>query len=83
MSLLLTLCCVSCWESPLPFSTDSLGYVRVFESVVAVAFQSVFHSEMHQNNVFLFFLKSNFDISTLKRSENTIIIIVVVVVVII
>jgi hypothetical protein len=30
----------------------------VFESVVAVAFQSVFHAEMHQNNVF--FLKKIF-----------------------
>jgi len=27
----------------------------VFENVVAVAFQSVFHAEMHQNDVFLFF----------------------------
>jgi hypothetical protein len=25
------------------------------ESVVAVAFQSIFHLEMYQNNVFLFF----------------------------
>jgi hypothetical protein len=25
--------------------------------MVAVAFQSVFHAEMHQNDVFLFFLK--------------------------
>jgi hypothetical protein len=31
----------------------------MFESVVAVAFQSVFHAEMHQNNVFLkIFLRS-------------------------
>jgi hypothetical protein len=27
----------------------------MFESVVAVAFQSAFHVELHQNNVFLFF----------------------------
>jgi len=27
------------------------------ESVVAVIFQSAFHSEMYQNNIFLFFLK--------------------------
>jgi hypothetical protein len=30
-----------------------------FESVVAVVFQSVFHSEMYQNNIFLF-LKNYF-----------------------
>jgi len=38
--------------------------------VVAVAVQSVFCLEMHQNNVFSF-LKINFDISTSKQSENT------------
>jgi hypothetical protein len=27
----------------------------VFESMVAVAFQSVFHAEMHQNKVFFIF----------------------------
>jgi hypothetical protein len=27
----------------------------VFESVVTVAFQSVFNSEMHQNNIFFIF----------------------------
>ena len=27
----------------------------IFESVVVVAFQSVFHVEVHQNDVFLFF----------------------------
>jgi hypothetical protein len=39
--------------------------------VVAVVFQSVFYLEMHQNNVFLFFKKSIFDISALKLSKNT------------
>ena len=29
-------------------------YYRVFESMVAVVFQSVFYSKMHQNNTFLF-----------------------------
>jgi len=29
--------------------------LEVFENIVAVIFQSVFHSEMHQNNIFLFF----------------------------
>jgi hypothetical protein len=42
----------------------------LFGIVVAVAVQSVFRLEMHQNNVFSF-LKINFDISTSKRSENT------------
>jgi len=27
----------------------------VFENVVAVTFQSVFHQEMHQNNIFFIF----------------------------
>jgi hypothetical protein len=31
----------------------------MFESVVVVAFQSVFHAELHQNDVFLF-LKNYF-----------------------
>jgi hypothetical protein len=39
--------------------------------VVAVAAQSVFRLEMHQDDVFLFFKKIIFDISTLKRSKNT------------
>jgi len=30
-----------------------------FESIVVIIFQSVFHSEMYQNNIFLFF-KNNF-----------------------
>ena len=43
----------------------------VFENVLAVVFQSVFRSEMYQNNVFFHFLKLIFDISTSKRSKNT------------
>jgi len=39
-------------------------------SVVAIVFQHAFYLEMHQNNIF-YFLKINFDISTLKWSENT------------
>jgi hypothetical protein len=34
--------------------------------VVAVAFQNVFHTEMHQTDVFLFFKKIIFEISKLK-----------------
>jgi hypothetical protein len=34
-----------------------------------VAFQSVFYSEIHQNNIF-YFKKIIFDISTSKGSEN-------------
>ena len=33
--------------------TQVPGYY-VFESMVAVVFQSIFYSEMHQNNIFLF-----------------------------
>ena len=36
----------------------------VFESVVVIVFQSVFRSEMYENNVFFYFLKFNFDINT-------------------
>jgi len=37
----------------------------VFGNVVVVVFQSVFHSEMYQNNIFLFFIFF-FDISASK-----------------
>jgi len=30
----------------------------LFQSVVAVAFQNVFHAEMHQNDIFLFFIST-------------------------
>jgi len=38
----------------------------LFESVVSIAFQSVFRLEIHQNNIFFKFLKIIFDINTLK-----------------
>jgi len=41
----------------------------LFENVVTVAFQSVFHAEMHQNDVF-YFLKIIFEISASKRSKT-------------
>jgi hypothetical protein len=41
----------------------------VFEIVVAVAIQIVFHLEIHQNK-FFYFLKIIFDISISKRSEK-------------
>jgi hypothetical protein len=34
--------------------------IDVFGYVVMVVFQSVFHSEMYQNNIFFYFLKSFF-----------------------
>jgi len=37
----------------------------VFGSVVMIVFQSIFYSEMYQNNIF-YFLKIIFDISALK-----------------
>jgi hypothetical protein len=42
----------------------------VFESVVSIAFQSVFHLQMHQNN-FFYFLKIIFNIIASKQSKNT------------
>jgi len=41
----------------------------VFESVIAVAFQSVFRSKMHQNNIF-YFKKIIFNIITSKQSKK-------------
>jgi len=40
--------------------------------VVAVAVQGAFLIEMHQNEIFFYFLKIIFDISTSKRYENII-----------
>jgi len=42
----------------------------MFVIVVAVAVQSVFRLEMHQNDIFFYFLKIIFEINTSKRSEN-------------
>jgi len=42
----------------------------VFGSVVMIVFQSIFYSEMYQNNIF-YFLKIIFDINALKWSKNT------------
>jgi hypothetical protein len=47
------------------FNGQDLKVASLFGSVVAVAFQSVFHSKMRQNNIFLF-LKIIFDINTSK-----------------
>jgi len=47
----------------------SLYFKRVFDSVVAVAFQITFRAEMHANDVF-YFKKIIFDISTSKRSKT-------------
>jgi hypothetical protein len=43
----------------------------VFRSEVAVTFQSVFHSEMNQNNVFIFILKKLFLISAHQNDLKT------------
>jgi len=42
----------------------------LFESGVAVAFQNIFHSEMHQNDIFFYFLKIIFEINASKRSKT-------------
>jgi len=46
-------------------------YKMFIGSVVAVPFQNVFYLKMYQNNIFFYFLKIIFDISTSKWSENT------------
>jgi len=43
----------------------------MFENVVVVGFQGVFYSKIYQNNIFFYFLKIIFDISTSKWSKNT------------
>jgi hypothetical protein len=48
----------------------------LFGNVVAVAFQNTFHSEMHQNNIFFYFLKlfltsaHQNNMKTLKKNIN-------------
>jgi hypothetical protein len=44
--------------------------VSVLRSVIAVIFQSAFHLEMHQNDVFFYFKKISLEIGTSKQSEN-------------
>jgi hypothetical protein len=44
-------------------------HLRVFGSVVVVAFQIAFRAEIHAND-FFYFLKIIFDISTSKRSKR-------------
>jgi hypothetical protein len=41
----------------------------LFKSVVMVAFQNIFHIEMHQKDIFFYFLKIIFEISTSKQSK--------------
>jgi len=41
----------------------------LFRSVVAVVFKSIFHAEMHQNNIFLFF-KNYFWNQRIKTIQN-------------
>jgi hypothetical protein len=44
--------------------------LRVFESVIPVAVQSVFGYEMYQNKIYFYFLNIIFYIITLKLYEN-------------
>ena len=48
---------------------DTTFFLGVFKSVVVIAVQSDFFSEMYQNNIFLFF-KNYFNFSTSKQYEN-------------
>jgi len=40
--------------------------MNLFENVITVVFQSIFHIEIHQNDIFLFF-KIIFEIGVSKR----------------
>jgi hypothetical protein len=37
------------------YVTTLILVVSMFESVVAIVFQSIFHLEMHQNNIFFIY----------------------------
>jgi hypothetical protein len=43
-----------------PHFQIGLVFESVFVVVVVVAFQNVFHLEIHQNNIFFYFLKNYF-----------------------
>jgi hypothetical protein len=48
-----------------------LLHFGVFESVIVVAVQNTFRSEMHQNNIyFIIFLKFIFDIKTIQKYKK-------------
>jgi hypothetical protein len=48
-----------------------LWFKRLFISVVVIVFQSIFHLENYQNNIFFYFLEIIFDISASKKFKNT------------
>jgi len=39
--------------------------------MIVITFQNAFNLKIHWNNIFFYFLKFIFDISTLKQSQNT------------
>ena len=45
--------------------------IDAFFSAIAIAFQSAYRAEIHQNNIFFIFFKIIFEISTSKWSKNT------------
>jgi hypothetical protein len=45
---------MDCYYFYIYTSSFKLFLICLFESVVVVAFESAFHSEIHQNNIFLF-----------------------------
>jgi hypothetical protein len=47
----------------------SIISTSLFESVIAIIFLNVFHTEMHQNNIFLIF-KNYFENQYIKIIEN-------------
>jgi purine-cytosine permease-like protein len=62
----LPMCCGIGWPSILDLIPKS-----VFRSVIAVVFQSVFHSKMYQNNVFFLFFLNHFWHQCIKMIKNT------------
>ena len=47
--------------------TLKIKFKCLFGSLVAVAFQNVFHVEMYQNNIYFLFFKFIFKINTSKQ----------------
>ena len=48
---------MDCYYFYIYTSSFKLFLICLFESVVVVAFESAFHSEIHQNNIFFIFTK--------------------------
>jgi hypothetical protein len=58
------------WKHNIEIWPQPLIKTGVLESVITVVFQNTFRSEIHQNNIFFYFLKFIFDISTSNNSKT-------------